>query len=259
MDLPDIEIDISTLNDTDRIVEAIIAVADSPVREDILIDILRENAGGESHMRKTAIRADLENSIMKLNALYKGLGHSFRIEKLAGGFRMMTLPEYDLCIRKYLQPIRQQRLSKPAIETLAIVAYRQPTPKSEVERIRGVAADGVLHTLLDRRLIKISGRANGPGRPLLYSTTDQFLEYFGLNHLSDLPGEKEIEMLLGEPKSSPLGILVVKRGEEGSESEVAMTEISESFVVTPAEKIAGSHEGQQPLTAQSHPQSENTN
>lgn len=148
--------------------------------------------------------ARLRQGIDDLNNLYMGCGGSFRIRELAGGFQMYVLPDFEQAVKKLLTRQRTIRLSQAALETLAIIAYKQPVTKTDIEHIRGVACDGVLHNLLERRLILMAGRSDGPGRPLLYRTTQEFLKYFGLNRLSDLPRMDEIEEMIrqaGPPQS----------------------------------------------------------
>lgn len=115
------------------------------------------------------------------------------IGRIAGGYQMHTNPSYADFAVKFRGSAKPQKLSMPALETLAIIAYRQPLTKVEVEEIRGVNSDGVVKTLLDRRLIKIVGRKEAPGKPLLYGTTREFLEYFGLKDLTELPTLKDLE------------------------------------------------------------------
>ncbi|MBD3232130.1 MAG: SMC-Scp complex subunit ScpB [candidate division Zixibacteria bacterium] len=222
MDLQNLATDTIQLSNIDKTVEALIAVSEKPVPVDILVQVVKDLKYENEKVTKTGLEADLENIVLKLNTAYKRSDNSFRIERVAGGYRLMTLSDYDHHIRKYLHPVRQQRLSRAALETLAVIAYRQPVPRTEIERLRGVSADGVVRTLLDRGLVKISGRADSPGRPLLYSTDEKFLEYFGLNDLSELPDEKEIESLLGESEEAYKAKLTIKRegesGEEDSES-----------------------------------------
>jgi segregation and condensation protein B len=124
---------------------------------------------------------------------YEDRGGGMRVMRVAGGFQMVTRPDLSDRIARFLAgPSGRARLSKPALETVAIVAYRQPITTSEIEAIRGVNADGVLRTLLDRKLIKEAGRKQVPGRPILYSTTSDFLHYFGLDTLDDLPSLDEV-------------------------------------------------------------------
>ncbi|MDD4052772.1 MAG: SMC-Scp complex subunit ScpB [candidate division Zixibacteria bacterium] len=148
--------------------------------------------------------ARVRQGVDDLNNLYMGCGVSFRIRELAGGFQMYVLPDFEQAVKKLLTRQRTIRLSQAALETLAIIAYKQPVTKTDIEHIRGVACDGVLHNLLERRLILMAGRSDGPGRPLLYRSTQEFLKYFGLNRLSDLPRMDEIEEMIrqaGPPES----------------------------------------------------------
>lgn len=119
------------------------------------------------------------------------------ILKIAGGYQMATRPEWSELVEKLQEDKRSQRLSRAALETLAIVAYKQPVIRPDIDAIRGVNSDSSLKTLLEKNLVNISGRDEGPGRPLLYSTTPSFLKYFGLNSLHDLPDPDELASLLG--------------------------------------------------------------
>ena len=122
-----------------------------------------------------------------------------RIVRVAGGFQMVTRPDLSDQIARFLAgPGGRARLSKPALETVAIVAYRQPVTTAEIEAVRGVNSDGVLRTLLDRKLIREAGRKQVPGRPILYATTQDFLHYFGLNAIDELPPLDEVEAIEGE-------------------------------------------------------------
>ncbi len=143
--------------------------------------------GGRTPTLSPELLQLLEDAIDALNAQYEETGRVFRIEKVAGGYRLMTLPEYARFIAAFHQQRVQHRLSKAALETLAIIAYRQPVTRAEVESIRGVACGEVLKTLIDHRLITIQGRAEELGRPILYGTTRQFLDTFGLGSIEDLP------------------------------------------------------------------------
>ncbi len=157
-------------------------------------------------------------AVADLNGRYVEAGLSFRLRELAGGYQFYILPEYVGYVEELFSRQRKLRLTRAALETVAIVAYRQPVTKAEIEHVRGVASDGVLHNLLDKQLITIKGRANTVGKPLQYGTTDEFLKFFGLNRLDDLPKMSEIEELISasEPQSqTELELLEVK--EEGSE------------------------------------------
>ena len=139
---------------------------------------------------------NLKEVVLKLNEQYVHDDHAFEINKVAGGYQLVSRQEYEHFIRKMLSKSGRISLSSAALDSLAIIAYEQPIGRYEVEAIRGVDSSGVLKTLLNRNLIKIKGRDSGPGRPLLYQTTDKFLEHFGLNRLSDMPKLKEITELM---------------------------------------------------------------
>ena len=137
----------------------------------------------------------LDNAVKELNCYYEKANRSFKIQGIAGGFQLTTLPEFDIWIKRMLDKSGKLALSTAALETLAIIAYKQPISRFNVESIRGVDCSGVIKTLLSKSLVRIKGRDEGPGRPLLYATTDKFLENFGVNRISDLPKLKEIAEL----------------------------------------------------------------
>lgn len=138
----------------------------------------------------------LDNVVAEINRRMGAGNHPMRVRKVSGGYQMYVLPEFGPIIEAALVKTKTQRLSRAGLETLAIIAYRQPSSMPEIEHIRGVATDAPVRTLLERGLITIKGRSEGPGRPLLYGTTDEFLRYFGLNSLDDLPREEELAILL---------------------------------------------------------------
>jgi segregation and condensation protein B len=140
-------------------------------------------------------------SVAELNSAYADTGSSFRIRQVAGGFQFYILPEYIGLVEELFTRRRKMRLTRAALETVAIIAYRQPTTKTEIEHIRGVASDGVIRTLLERNLIAITGRARTVGKPLQYGTTDEFLKLFGLASLEDLPQMSEIEQMISAAES----------------------------------------------------------
>ena len=159
--------------------EALLLVSDRPVTEARLAALL----GLEPRGAATCVKSAIE----ELNEQYRQTGRAFLAERLAGGWQLLTLPEYG----PLLDPMHAERqrsgLSHAALETLAIIAYRQPIMRAEIEAIRGVACGEVLRGLLERRLVKIVGRAEVLGRPMLYGTTKQFLQVFGLSAVDDLP------------------------------------------------------------------------
>ena len=139
---------------------------------------------------------NLKEVIEGLNEQYAQEDHAFEINQVAGGYQLVSRREYENFIRRMLNKSDRLTLSTAALDSLAIIAYKQPMGRYEIEAIRGVDSSGVLKTLLNRNLIKIKGRDSSPGRPLLYQTTDKFLEHFGLNRLSDMPKLKEITELM---------------------------------------------------------------
>lgn len=143
----------------------------------------------------------VRQAVDDLNNVYLGCGSSFRIREVAGGYQIYILPDFEAAVKKLLTKQRTIRLTRAALEVLAIIAYKQPVTKTDIEHIRGVASDGVLHNLLERKLIVIAGRSDGPGRALLYRTSLEFLKFFGLNRLSDLPRMEEIEEMIRQAES----------------------------------------------------------
>jgi segregation and condensation protein B len=136
-------------------------------------------------------RAEVLRGLEVLQAEYERSGRGLRLVQVAGGYQLRSAPQHAAWVRRLLQE-RPPRLSRPMLETLAIVAYRQPCTRVEIEAVRGVDCDAVLSTLTERRLVKITGRKEAPGRPLLYGTTREFLEVFGLQDLSGLPTLREL-------------------------------------------------------------------
>jgi len=145
---------------------------------------------------------DLDKSLEELKAKYLGDSHAFELVEISGGYQFMTKGAYHNTIGQFLKQTNRKRLSKSALETLALIAYKQPVIKSEMEQIRGVGCDYSIQKLLEKELIEIKGRSEGPGRPLLYVTSDKFMDYFGLKSTKDLPQLKELvkpDEQIGEP------------------------------------------------------------
>jgi segregation and condensation protein B len=149
-------------------------------------------------------------------------GRGIRLVEEAQGWLLVTRPEHAPYVGRLLRGRKKMRLSRPALETLAIIAYKQPVTKAEVDAIRGVDSSGVLNTLLERVLVTIRGRSKAVGRPLLYGTTPDFLSYFGLRDLTDLPRVEELKAIVGErepenPEAEPEALLLpLAPGEEGA-------------------------------------------
>ena len=129
----------------------------------------------------------VRQAIKELNRRYEETGRSFRIEQVAGGYQILTLPHYGEHLKKLHQKEADAKLTKAALETLAIIAYKQPVLRADVEAVRGCACGETIRSLMEKHLVKIAGRAEEPGRPILYGTTKRFLELFGLNSTKDLP------------------------------------------------------------------------
>jgi segregation and condensation protein B len=147
-------------------------------------------------------RAAIEAAVAQLASDYAAPERGLRLVQVAGGWQLATKPELAEVVRRLFTGKRRVRLTKAALETLAIIAYKQPTTRPEVDAIRGVASGGVLETLLERSLIRIAGRSESVGRPLLYATTPEFLQYLGLYRLADLPSLEELEQMLAEREAA---------------------------------------------------------
>ncbi len=139
---------------------------------------------------------DIKEAIHCLQNDYMVKDHAFQINEVASGYLLLTMPEYDTWVSKLAGEKRRMRLTQAALETLAIVAYKQPIIRAEVEEIRGVKSDGIISQLIEKNLITIAGRADTLGRPHYLRTTKQFLDYFGLKSLDDLPSIEEIERII---------------------------------------------------------------
>jgi segregation and condensation protein B len=145
----------------------------------------------------------VEEAVAELRAEYEREGRAFGVFEVGGGFQLLTRPEYAPVLERFDTVPSAQRLSSPALETLAIIAYRQPVGRAEIEEIRGVGAGGVLKTLQERDLVEVVGRGEGLGRPLLYGTTPFFLQHFGFRTLDDLPRSEELPVVLARRDRAP--------------------------------------------------------
>jgi|CZKP01.1.fsa_nt_gi segregation and condensation protein B len=174
------------------VIEALIFSSDDPISSSEIIKAIK-GIDGEDIQITTA---EVDNVVDELNKVYDEKGISFCIQKIANGYLFATKPDNAKYVGYLSSEKSKRRLSQAALETLAIIAYKQPLTKPELETIRGVNADYIITTLLEKNLITISGRAETIGRPLLYNTTDEFLKYFGLNKITDLPKPREIEDIM---------------------------------------------------------------
>jgi segregation and condensation protein B len=165
----------------ESVLEAILFASDEPLTDSRLAGIVETTA------------KQVRDCIEELNKKYEAAQNAFRIEQIAGGYQMLTLSIYNEWLKKMLRDRSDNKLSPAALETLAIIAYKQPVIRADIEAIRGVAVGEVLRNLMYKGLVKIAGRAEILGRPMLYGTTKKFLEVFGLNSIKDLPKAEELK------------------------------------------------------------------
>lgn len=175
------------------VLEALLFAADAPVPADRLAELLNVEPNAISEL------------IAGLNRVYTETGRAFRVNRVARGYQLYTLPEFAEWVRRLYENQHVVKLSRAAHEVLAVIAYNQPITRPEIERLRGVDSAGPLVTLLERGLIVTAGRARKPGAPLLYRTTREFLRYFGLDSLDDLPRMDEISAFLAARETPPAG------------------------------------------------------
>ncbi|MCF7805419.1 MAG: SMC-Scp complex subunit ScpB [Candidatus Marinimicrobia bacterium] len=166
----------------------------------------------------------VESIVEELNTHYDETERAFFIMEVAGGYQLVTRKEFEPYVKQLYVSSSRMRLSQAALETLAIVAYKQPVSRPDIDSIRGVNSDGVLRTLLERNLIDIKGREDAPGRPLLYATSDEFLRYFGLKSIKDLPKLKEIDELTLESEDIPEDTDIALEEPEAPDAEPSATE-----------------------------------
>jgi segregation and condensation protein B len=186
----------SSLPSLQEILEALLFATDEPLPLKHAVEIIE---GLEDVARPRTVNEEaLLQCIEELNRNYEASGRVYRIVKIAGGYQFATLPRFSPWLGRMVRERAKRKLSQAALESLAVIAYKQPVTKPELEAIRGVNADYVIHSLLEKTLITIVGRAATPGRPLLYGTTKEFLKHFGLNDLSELPKPREIDELMAE-------------------------------------------------------------
>lgn len=174
------------------IIESLIFASEEPVTLDLIYTAIKEIDGDDIDFA----RDEIENVIDEINVKYSSSDFAYNIVKVSNGFAFATKPEYGKYVGYLSTEKSKRRLSQAAIETLAIIAYKQPITKPELETIRGVNSDYIITTLMEKNLITMKGRAETIGRPLLYGTTDEFLKYFGLYQISDLPKPREIEEIM---------------------------------------------------------------
>jgi segregation and condensation protein B len=180
-----------------KVIEALVFASPKPLLTKEIVAALR--AAGQGTEDQNALdfakakEAEVTDALAELQADLNGSGRAFQIVERVNGWTMVSDPACAAWVRQLYPEAKPTRLSGPQLETLAIIAYRQPVTRADIEAVRGVAVDGVMQILLDRGLVKIAGRAEVPGRPLLYSTTEYFLEHFGLKTTDELPNADELK------------------------------------------------------------------
>ena len=198
------------------IVENVLLAADQPINASELSKIFLDGTD----------KAELQSILDELKEEYSS--HNLQVTEVADGYQLCTRHEYNDYIRKFLKLDRSTRLSQPSLDTLSIIAYKQPLTRQEVDEIRGVDSSGVIKTLLEKKVIGPAGRKKVPGRPIMYRTTQKFLEYFGLKDLSDLPTLEDLREVL-EGEEVPLQTQIEFSASEASEALTSEVEpVSES-------------------------------
>jgi len=228
-----------------RIIEAILFASQKPVSFKELAAVFKGAADSAKENPRIVCHArlkpeDVAVAIQQLEAEYAETGRSFEVRESAAGWQLVTRADFAPWLRQLFPENRSAKLSAPALETLAIIAYRQPITRADLEAVRGVAVDGVMQTLLDRGLIRIAGRAEVPGRPLLYDTTQYFMEHFGLKTLDELPNADELRRKLAELAAE---IIRIEEKLSAAEAEAQLSFAAPGATMvpapeTPAEKVA---------------------
>jgi segregation and condensation protein B len=218
--------------------EAIIYAAETPITLEQMTRLVRANIVGQGVSDEAEIKSRVRFAVEELVAAYGSADHGIEIRQVAGGYRMSTKPEQHEVVRAFAKSLKPPiRLSLPALETLAVIAYKQPVTVPEINEIRGVDSGGVIVTLLDRKLITTAGRKQVIGRPILYKTTKEFLLRFGLRDVNELPSMEEFEKLVAESFQSELmpaaNAATAKNGDGQTEPKV------EHFEPSPMETAEG--------------------
>ncbi len=220
--------------------EAIIYAAETPVTLEQIIQLVKDSIVSEGAADGTELKLQVRAALEELIADHYCPDHGIEIRQVAGGYRMSTKPEYHDVVRAFAKSLKPPiRLSLPALETLAVIAYKQPVTVPEISEIRGVDAGGVIATLLDRKLITTAGRKAVIGRPILYKTTKEFLLRFGLKDVGELPSMEEFEKLVAESFQSDL---LAVEGQASSQEVSGKSETEEELEVQAISEDAESTE-----------------
>jgi segregation and condensation protein B len=207
--------------------EAIIYAAETPITLGHMFQLVKESVTADGATNEGEVKSRVRAALEDLVADYGGPDHGVEIRQVAGGYRMSTKPEQHEMVRSFAKSLKPPvRLSLPALETLAVIAYKQPATVPEINEIRGVDSGGVIATLLDRKLITTSGRKQVIGRPILYKTTKEFLMRFGLKDVNELPSMEEFEKLVAESFQGEL--IPAEDAAQEEQNDSAQAEITES-------------------------------
>jgi segregation and condensation protein B len=213
--------------------EAIIYAAETPITLEQMIQLVKDTVLAGGAVDEADVKSRVRSCVEELVGEYGGADHGIEIRQVAGGYRMSTKPEQHEVVRAFAKSLKPPiRLSLPALETLAVIAYKQPATVPEINEIRGVDSGGVIGTLLERKLITTAGRKQVIGRPILYKTTKEFLMRFGLKDVNELPSMEEFEKLVAQSFQEEL--IPAESAEAGQEREAAEPE--------PAHAGEGSHD-----------------
>ncbi len=221
-----------------EIIEALVFASNKPLTVKEILAALRgalQDADDEPVREAAKLRSgEVKGLIQELRQDYDAQGRSFQLVEQSEGWTFVTRKEYAVWIRQLYPESKPTRLSGPALETLAIIAYRQPLTRADIEAVRGVAVDGVMQSLLDRGLVRISGRAEVPGRPLLYETTQVFMQHFGLKSLDELPNVEELRRVKLPTATPPATGELFPAGAGSEAAQTAPEAPSEPAEPTPA-------------------------
>jgi segregation and condensation protein B len=229
--------------------EAIIYAAETPITLDHVVQLVKESVVAEGAADDAEVKSRVRSALEELIADYAAADHGIEIRQIASGYRMSTKPEHHDVVRDFAKSLKPPiRLSLPALETLAVIAYKQPVTVPEISEIRGVDSSGVIATLLDRKLITTAGRKAVIGRPILYKSTKEFLLRFGLKDVGELPSMEEFEKLVAESFQNEL----LPLSDNGAE--VASAGVSDPQLESEPAAIAPEGEA---VSAESHAAGEN--
>src|SRR5271167_664244 len=217
--------------------EAIVYAAETPITLEQMVQLVKDSVVAAGATDEAEAKSRVRSSLEELVGEYGSPAHGIEIRQVAGGYRMSTKPEQHEVVRAFAKSLKPPiRLSPPALETLAVIAYKQPVTVPEINDIRGVDAGGVIGTLLDRKLITTAGRKQVIGRPILYKTTKEFLLRFGLKDVNELPSMEEFEKLVAESFQGELIPAESAPAEVPTPTESETTEAVSSSEVSEAEK-----------------------